>query len=448
MRSLESRLHFGLFLSLALLAGLVYWGGTAALRQLAESVVTARLDHDGEALLGALRAGRQHHGGGQVNEPSLAPVYLQPFSGHYYLMQFADGERLRSRSLWDYNLTLPTVAPGRTDLLRIGGPQEQQLLVRLAGYRKQGRALTLAVAEDVTPIEARIARYQAWFGLGASAAVLLLLLLQRLVVRRTLRPLDRLREDVRNLEEGKIQGLSEAVPDEIRPLVRELNRLLRLLGKRLERSRNALGNLAHAIKAPLNLLVQELDEPELDAHRRLRDSLQTQTERIRQLMERELRRARLAGAGKPGRHFDPRQELPALVSTLGHMHQGRRLQIRCVGQPPHPLPIDREDLLELLGNLLDNACKWAESQVRFALEEQPDGIDIWVEDDGKGVSQDQLTQLAQRGVRMDEAVDGHGLGLAISRDITRLYGGHLGFDRSPALGGLRVQARLLLHPVD
>ena len=448
MRSLEGRLHFGLFLSLVLLAGLVYWGGTQALRQLAESVVTARLQHDAEALLGALRPGRQRRRGGQLIDPSLTSVYLQPFSGHYYLMQFADGELLRSRSLWDYSLDLPTLTPGGSELLRLPGPQDQTLLVRLAGYSKKGRELTLAVAEDIKPIEARIARYQGWFGLGASAAVLLLLLIQRLVVRRTLRPLDHLREDVRNLEEGKASGLNAAVPHEIQPLVQELNRLLGLLGKRLERSRNALGNLAHAIKAPLNLLVQELDGPELGDHPRLRASLQTQTERIRQLTERELRRARLAGAGKPGRHFAPPQELPALIATLQHLHHGKALQIRCAGHPPHPLAIDREDLLELLGNLLDNACKWAVSQVRFALAEHPDGLDIRVEDDGKGVSEHQLAQLAERGVRMDEAVDGHGLGLAISRDIARLYGGRLDFDRSPDLGGLRVQARLRLHPED
>ena len=111
MRSLESRLHFGLFLSLALLSGLVYWGGTHALRQLAESMVTARLEHDAEALLGTLRPGRQHRRGSQMSEPSVAPVYLQPFSGHYYLMQFADGELLRSRSLWDYSLALPPLRP-------------------------------------------------------------------------------------------------------------------------------------------------------------------------------------------------------------------------------------------------------------------------------------------------------------------------------------------------
>jgi len=447
LSSLEKRLHFGLFLGLALLAGLVFWGGTQALRQLAESVVTARLEHDAEALLGALRPGRQRHRGGQLGAARLTAVYQQPFSGHYYLMRFTDGELLRSRSLWDYQLDAPVLAPGNTELRRLPGPQEQRLLMRLAGYRKQGRELTLAVAQDITPIEARIARYQRWFVVGASAAVLLLLLIQRLVVRRTLQPLDRMRDDVRHLAHGQVRELNEAVPDEIRPLVRELNRLLELLGKRIERSRNALGNLAHAIKGPLNLLVQELDDPRLGSHP-LRINLQTQTERIRQLTERELRRARLAGAGNPGRHFDPSQELPALVATLHHLHQRRELQIHCTGHPAYPLAVDREDLLELLGNLLDNACKWALSQVQFELREHGEDLQIRVEDDGKGVSQGQLVQLAERGVRMDEAVDGHGLGLAISRDIARLYGGTLEFDRSPGLGGLRVQAQLRLHPED
>jgi signal transduction histidine kinase len=375
------------------------------------------------------------------------PVYLQPFSGHYFLVLFDDGELLRSRSLWDYELELPTLSPGGTELMHLAGPQDQRLLIRLAGYRKRDRDLTLAVAEDVAPIEARIARYQRWFIFGASAAVLLLLLIQRLVVRRTLRPLDRLREDVRNLAQGQAKTLDEAVPNEIRPLVRELNRLLELLGRRLERSRNALGNLAHAIKSPLNLLVQELDDARLGNHP-LRPSLQTQTERIRQLTERELRRARLAGAGNPGRHFDPSEELPALIATLQHLHQHRDLEIFCTGHPRASLAVDREDLLELLGNLLDNACKWAVSRVRFGLREVQGNLEIRVEDDGKGVSSDQLARLSERGVRMDEAIDGHGLGLAISRDITRLYEGSLDFDRSPELGGLRVLARLRLPRED
>lgn len=439
MNSLQARLQLGLLLSLLLLALLLFFGGSAAVRQVAQSYVAARLEHDAEALLAALQpaAGRGSGVAMAMQGQRVTPVYLQPFSGHYYLVQ-VDGERLRSRSLWDQDLDLPKLAPGDTRLWRAAGPQSQQLLVRAAGYRKLDHILTLAVAEDIAPIELQIARLQRYLAIAAAGAIGLLLLIQHLVVRNGLRRLERVRADIRHLEQGRIQRLSEAVPDEIRPLVEELNHLLALLASRLERSRNALGNLAHALKGPLNLLVQCLDAGDSGPRARV------QTARIRQLIDRELRRARLAGTGTPGQRFDPAAELPDLVAMFTRMYGERQLRIQCVRQPSHPLPIDREDLLELLGNLLDNACKWARTQVRFGLDEADSELRIQVEDDGAGVSEEQIAQLTQRGMRIDQEVDGHGLGLAISQDITRLYGGALAFDRSPELGGMRVRANLIL----
>ncbi len=442
MNSLQARLQLGLLLSLLLLALLLFWGGSAAVRQIAEAYVAARLEHDAEALLGALQPTRAQGQGTSalmgMQGQQATPVYQQPFSGHYYLARLDDGEPLRSRSLWDHELAAPALKPGETRLWRAAGPQDQALLVRAAGYRKRGFNLTLAVAEDIAPIERQIRRLQGLLAAAAAGAIALLLLVQRLVVRHSLSRLERVRTDIQRLEQGQTQRLSEAVPDEIRPLVQEFNRLLALLGSRLERSRNALGNLAHALKGPLNLLVQSLDAGDSGPQ------AQAQTNRIRQLIERELRRARLAGAGNPGRQFAPAAELPDLIAALARMHRGRQLDIRCSRRPSAPLPIDREDLLELLGNLLDNACKWARKRVRFALEQDQGELRITVEDDGAGVSAAQLAQLAQRGVRIDQEVEGHGLGLAISRDIARLYGGGLAFDRAPELGGLRVRARLRL----
>jgi signal transduction histidine kinase len=438
VNSLQARLQIGLLLSLLLVALLLFWGGSAAVRQIAEAYVATRLEHDAEALLGALQPPQAEDMHISMGGQRVTPVYLQPFSGHYYLVRLNDGEPLRSRSLWDHELALPTLATGETRLWRAAGPQDQALLVRAAGYRKQGRNLTLAVAEDIAPIELQIRRLQGLLAAAAAGAIALLLLIQRLVVRHSLGRLERVRADIQRLEQGQTERLSEAVPDEIRPLVQEFNRLLALLASRLERSRNALGNLAHALKGPLNLLVQALDAGDSGPQ------AQVQTSRIRQLIERELRRARLAGAGKPGQQFDPAAELPDLIAALAGMHRGRELEIRCNRRPAAPLPIDREDLLELLGNLLDNACKWARRRVRFELEQDGEELRITVEDDGPGVSAAQLAQLAQRGVRIDQEVDGHGLGLAISRDIARLYAGGLEFGRAPELGGLQVRVRLRL----
>ncbi len=446
MNSLETRLQLGLVASLVVLVGLLLWGGAKALNALAESFVAERLEHDAGALLGAVRPGRARGSGPGMRAQRVTPVYQQPFSGHYYVVRYADGETIRSRSLWDQTLDLPNQEPGAKELLLLPGPENQELLVWIGGFRKQGHRLTLAVAEDIAPLRAQIVRYQLWLAMSALAATVLLLVLQRLVVRKTLQRLDRVREELRLVGSGQAASLGESVPEEILPLVREINRLLGLLGARMQRSRNALGNLAHAIKGPLNLLIQGLDQ-EHSAPPEMRRDLVAQAERIRYLTQRELRRARLAGSGAPGQRFDPEADVPPLIGALQQMYLDKRLDIQCTTVPQRALEIDREDLLELLGNLLDNACKWARSRVRSRLEEEAGVLQVVIEDDGPGVSASQLTRLTKRGVRIDESTEGHGLGLSIAQDVAHLYGGALQFSASPDFGGLQVIARLRLTSV-
>ena len=347
----------------------------------------------------------------------------------------------RSRSLWDHQVALGPVAPGERRVLELAGPQQQSLLLLAAGYRKEGRPLTVAVAEDLAPIERTITRYQWATALLALAVLVGLMLAQRTLVRRAFRSLDGLREDVRRVENGEASGLREDVPDEVRPLVREVNRLLTLLEQRLQRSRNAVGNLAHALKTPLTLLLQQVDGDALHDRAEARVALRQQAERIQDLMERELRRARLAGAGAVSRHFHPSRDVPALLDALRRMHDRDGLRIEAGHLSDLAVPLDDEDMIELLGNLLDNACKWAASTVRLALHF--DGaLRMRVEDDGPGLADADAEQMLERGTRLDETRTGHGLGLAIVRDIVTLYGGRLALERSAALGGLCVEVTL------
>ncbi|MFM1892580.1 MAG: hypothetical protein RLZ44_1657, partial [Pseudomonadota bacterium] len=170
-----------------------------------------------------------------------------------------------------------------------------------------------------------------------------------------------------------------------------------------------------------------------------------QTARIRQLVERELRRARIAGAAAPGRAFEPAADIPALLESLRRLHRDRELDLQAPGLPADPLPVDREDMLELLGNLLDNACKWAQRRVRLQLARTGNAVGVTVEDDGPGVAETDMPRLTARGTRIDESIQGHGLGLAIVGDIVRIYGGQLEFSRAPQLGGLRVAVSLPLE---
>lgn len=437
--SLERRLLAGIAVALLATFAVLFWFGSTTIRDVTVSYLLTRLEHDRDAVLARLQLTGDTL---QLPPDGIANIYQQPLSGHYFQVR-SDHQTLRSRSLWDETLPVTTLAPGEQRVMRLPGPDDQPLLVLAGGYRKQGHDLTLLVAEDISALETRVRHYQQTLIGSFGALLLVLLVLLGWWLRRGFRALDRVKADMRRVVHGEARQLDEEVPAEVRPLVHELNRLLGLLEQRLARSRNALGNLAHALKTPLSLLTLELQHPPLDAAQS-RAAL-AQATRIRELVDRELRRARIAGGGSPGQRFDARTEIPALLEILRRVHQQRGLDIAHGTLPDEALAVDREDMLELLGNLLDNACKWATGKVRLTLACAPGEIRWAVEDDGQGVTRDDLERLTARGTRLDESREGHGLGLAIARDIAELYDGELLFDRSPELGGLRVQAVIRLN---
>jgi signal transduction histidine kinase len=440
MRSLETRLQLGLAASLVVLIG-AFWGfGHAALHRTADAFVLSRLAHDAEGLVGALS--RNADGQLQLGQQRLTPVYHQPYSGHYFVIETHDGQRIRSRSLWDQDLAGRPLGPGLTEHWRTVGPEQQRLLVFGSGYRLDNADFSLAVAEDVTPLDHALVHYERLFAALALGGLILMLLVQRLVVRRAFATLIPVYRDIRRLESGQTVALTEQVPSEILPLVRKLNRLLLLFAQRLERSRTAAGNLSHAIKGPLGLLRQQLHDPALSVDAQTREALIEQVERLRRLAERQLKRARLAGAGGAGLRFDPDEELPTLTRLLGRIHAPKVLDIQLDIRTSGPLDADREDMLELLGNLLDNACKWADTRVRCSLWQDAQELVFKVEDDGPGCSQSEIAAITDRGVRLDEEVSGHGLGLAIAKEIVESYRGRIAFGRSSALGGLCAEVRL------
>ena len=439
MISLKTRLSLGLSASLLLLLGAQYLVVSGAIRDTAEAYVASRLRHDTETMVALLR----WEGSRPVlPQEAVGTIYHRPYSGHYYHLEVT-GKDLRSRSLWDSELPVPPVAVGESRRLHATGPQDQPLLVRTAAYRKEGRKVRIAVAEDLSPLRADLHNFQWLFGLVSLAVGAALVAVQWGMVAAGLRPLRRMRREIGLLERGERTALSEDVPAEVRPLAREVNRLVGVLGERLERSRNALGNLAHALKTPLTRLFQAADHPGLADRPGLRSEVLEPAERIRELIDRELGRARLAG-GSPGQRFDPAREIPALVATLEKIHAERGLAITSEVPADKGFHGDREDMLELLGNLLDNACKWAAEKVRVAVASGP-GLDLTVEDDGPGIPKERRSALLARGGRLDEEEEGHGLGLAIAQDIVAAYGGRLELGRSAELGGLRV--RVVLPPV-
>ena len=416
------------------LLSLVLWGaGRWAMHDGVVTLIGSRLQHDAETLVSALdwSTGRL-----VFDEHVLAGPYLQPRSGHYYVVR-VDERRFQSRSLWDEDLPLRPLRSGEVETAVVAGPGGKLVLLRQAAYRKQGHLIWAVVAEDIEPLEEAMERLDLVFVVITLLAALILLLLQRWHIRRALRPLAGVRRQLDELAEGGRECIDQPVPEEIQPLIDALNRMVRSLHQRLQRSRNGLGDMAHALKTPLNLLMQDIASVAPDA---LRERLKGQASRIGEIVERELRRARIAGSGPTGEQWQPGSDLQDLVEVLGRIHEQVAIEL-VVPETLRELPLDREDMLELVGNLLDNACKWAASRAVLRLSIEQGSFLLVIEDDGPGVPGPQRERLLERGRRLDERVEGHGLGLSIVREIVDSYDGRLELDDSE-LGGLRVVVRL------
>jgi signal transduction histidine kinase len=436
LRSIQRRLSLGL-ISVLLVIGLLlaqssFWLFDRSLRNYLQQT----LQDETQTLLGAVVRGPD---GLQLDERRLSAAFKRPYSGLYFRIDLGE-QTWRSRSLWDHELN-PIKASGLQDALS-DGPQGQQWLVYRGDYQRYGQPIVIHVARDYTPMLSSFRQVQAIVvGLGITALVLILLF-QRLIVSRALRPLEQTRRQLMQLQQGQRSQLDQQVPLELEPLVGQVNHLLAHTEDTLKRSRNALGNLGHALKTPLAVLVSLATREELKQLPQLRESLNGQLQQIEQRIARELGRARLAGEALPGAHFDCSRELPELFSTLAMIH-GQHLQLNWQAEPGLRLPWDREDLLELLGNLLDNACKWADSQVQLQISLQGDGYQLLIDDDGPGIDATQRDEVLSRGSRLDEQMAGHGLGLGIVRDIVDAWAGRLQLADSP-LGGLRVTLTLPL----
>jgi signal transduction histidine kinase len=316
----------------------------------------------------------------------------------------------------------------------------QSLLLLHTEYRKFGQNISITVAQDYTPVKASFALVQR-IGLGLGlAALILILVLQRVTVRRALRPLDKARDQIFQLQQGQRSQLDDEVPVELEPLVAQINHLLAHTEDSLKRSRNALGNLGHALKTPLAVLMSLAERQTLEQHPQIRETLRAQLQQIQQRLERELNRARLSGDALPGARFDCAAELPGLFSTLQMIH-GDHLALSSEVAPGLVLPWDREDILELLGNLTDNACKWADSHVCLTITQDTQGYCLLIDDDGPGIPESRRDEVLGRGNRLDEQVTGHGLGLGIVKDIVEAWGGRIQLSDS-ALGGLQVRIDL------
>ncbi len=439
MRSIQSNLGAGLLLSLIVAFTALWLLVSMNIQFLAKEYIAARLEHDVETLLNTVSF--DSNGVLSIDETRIDLIYRQPFSGHYYVI-LSGNQSISSRSLWDYRLEVAAVATGKQRQTLQPGPEQQSLLLIAGGYQKKGHELTIAVAEDLNPINENINRFKYWFAAMALGMLLVLVVLQVLILRKSLQPLNRMHDELKLLQQGKRDKLSTTAPDELRPLINEVNHLLSVLEKRLRRSRDALSDLAHAIKKPLTVIrtiTEKNDVPEP-----VKTTLIKQADDIYQISDHILKRARLAGHSHSGALFLFSQDLPALIKTLDMMYVHKSLVVSTDIADHISCAVDREDMLELLGNLLDNAYKWASNRVRLSVSVDS-CLHIRIEDDGPGSDPDKMDELCTRGVRLDEKIHGHGFGLAITADIVKDYHGTIRFQRSDELGGFQVDITLPVY---
>ncbi len=381
------------------------------------------------------------------------PRFDLPLSGWYWQIIRLDGERptiRASRSLVGGQLPKlldQPIVPNARGIREsyISGPDDRSLriLEREIDVGEDGR-FTVAVAAPSDELDADIRDFR--FALTMTFVLLGLALVASTIVqvRFGLRPLARLRSAVGMVRTGETPRIVGQYPPDLAPLAGELNLLIDANHEILDRARTQVGNLAHALKTPLSVVLNEAEAGE--GH--LAETVKTQAAVMRDQVQYYLDRARAAAlSGALGGVTEVVPSLDALIRTFAKISQGRGIAGSHNVSTGVRFRGDRQDFEEMLGNLLDNAFKWAESTVAVSLDPAPAGsgrIVLLIDDDGPGLPDDARADMLKRGRRLDEGTPGSGLGLSIVVDLAKLHGGELSLERSP-LGGLR--ARLTLPSV-
>jgi len=383
--------------------------------------------------------------GGELSDPRLR----RPYSGLYWQVdgtwpQASRPAVLRSRSLWDFVLSMPpdTHADGRPQGHRVSGPRGEPLLmiervVHPAEHPRQGWRLVVAadealLAEPLRRFNRQLVIALVILAIGLSAAAVM-----QVVVG--LRPLARLQRAVADLREGRASSIAGRFPSEVQPLVGDFNDVLARNAEMVARARTQAGNLGHALKTPLAVMANAASNDASELGAIVREQVAT----ARVQVDHHLARARAAAAvAAPGMRTPVGPVLDGLLRVMRRVHAERGLEFAAQPWPPGlEFNGEAQDLQEMIGNLLDNACKWAGSRVDVQAGIEEGELRITVDDDGPGLPEEAREAALGRGVRMDERTPGSGLGLAIVRDLARLYGGDVSLGPAPA-GGLRAVLRL------
>jgi signal transduction histidine kinase len=425
---------------IVLLLGL---GGYTLDRVLA-SAITRSFDSQLEYVLTAMIASAEIGQEGEVlfNRPLADQRFLEPYSGLYYQISGGSFESFPSRSLWDRRLDVGPPPPGGEVRLYDSDefPMEKLRIiereVRLPGsavrWRFQVAQGRDVIDEQIGVLRRTMVRSFGILGLG-------LIVLATLQAIYGLWPLRRVRRAIAAIRSGQKARIEERLPVEIAPLAEELNALIQHNETQAEEARRHAGNLAHALKTPLTVITNAATARSPD----LIETVCREATTMRRQVDHHLARARAVGRRSSAHARTPvRTSLEAVERAVSRLHA--RVTIDLAGDKEAVVRVERQDLDEMLGNLIENAAKYGGGRVFVTVRRTPDCVEIEVEDDGRGIPSEERASIFDRGARLDTGKPGTGLGLAIVRDVAIIYGGSIQLEESEDLGGLLARLRLPL----
>lgn len=447
--SLVSRSTIATLLVLIGFLGITGFALDRAYAQAALAGMRARLQSYAYTYLGGIDFSARSNRMIPPDSPPPNPDFLRPGSGLYAVIVGQDAFRWESPSALGRDLPFhQPLAPGVT---RFAGPvatSTGQLYVLSQGVEWElqnhdGYRLTIYIAENEGLYQTGLAAYRrtlfGWLG----ALGLALLVLQQILLRWSFSPLRRVARDLVKIERGGAERLVGPYPREVSVLTRGLNRFIESERDHLKRYRNTLDDLAHSLKTPLAVARSRLESDEGEGEGDLRGDLLLQVQHMDQIVAYQLARAKMSGHSTFAAPIPVQNHAEAVVRSLERVYADKNVLCEFDIDDGANFFGEEGDLLELLGNLLENAFKWADHRVLLSVKKLAPtnpkawrlGLDVRVEDDGPGIPPEKLESVLQRGVRGDERVQGHGIGLAIVEDIVRSYRGTLQVDRSAELGG-------------
>jgi signal transduction histidine kinase len=448
-RSLRIRLLAGTLVWIVATIAIAGWSLSGLFRQHVAEQFRAGLEMQLEQLTANLTIGED--GKPTLTMPLSDPRLSRPYSGLYWqvdsLNKIQENTQdptqrgvLRSRSLWDSVLEVPgdIVANGKIHEHQVTGPDGAPLgMIERVVYptEQPEQPLRLIVAADARLISEPVERFNgllAWslgiLGIGLIAAAFMQVVIG-------LRPLGKLRSALTAVQEGESKQIEGRFPLEVQPLVDDFNEVLAHNARIVNHARTQAGNLAHAVKTPLTILANAAARPDPQ----LPQLVSEQVAMARRQVDYHLARARAAAAATvPGVRTAVRPVVDSLLRVMERLYRDKEVSATITDDTIEPVfRGEQQDLQEMLGNLLDNAWKWARSRIGVSFQADGDRLIIMVDDDGPGLEQERRIAVLARGVRADERVPGTGLGLAIVNDLAELYDGALALETSPP-GGLRV----------